>query len=171
MIEIRFETSQDFIQIRKINIEAFGRTAEADIVDKLREHCPDILSLVAEDDGAILGHILFSPVNIEGQGVKHNGMGLGPMAVLPSRQNQGIGSKLIRAGLKILRKRGCAFVIVLGHTKYYPKFGFEPASKYGIICQWPRVPDEAFMVLELSRGTLSGIKGTAKYCDEFNEVM
>jgi putative acetyltransferase len=88
------------------------------------------------------------------------------MAVLPGLQRQGIGSRLVAEGIAALRARGCPFVIVLGHPAYYPRFGFEPASRYGVRAQWA-VPDEAFMLLPLDRSRLTGIAGLARYRDEF----
>jgi len=171
MITVRREISQDIPQIHELNTKAFGQPTEAKIVDRLRKRCPDILSLVAVDNRSIVGHLLFSPVIIEDAGAKSVGMGLAPMAVLPGHQRQGIGSILVRKGLQLLGDRGCPYVIVLGHPEFYPRFGFEPASKYGIACQWPGVPDEAFMVLELMHNALANTKGTARYRDEFNEAM
>ena len=98
-------------------------------------------------------------------------MGLAPMAVLPERQRQGIGSRLVEAGIRILRKQGCPFVIVLGHPGFYPRFGFVSASRYGLTCQWEGVPDEAFMVLILNESTLAGVTGIARYRDEFAAAM
>lgn len=171
MIAIRPESVHDIPQIHDLNVAAFGQPEEAAIVDKLRERCPDILSLVAEDDGSIVGHILFSPVTLESGGMTFGGMGLAPMAVVPGRQREGLGSMLVREGLKLLRERQCPFVIVLGHPDYYPRFGFERASKYGLTCQWPGVPDEAFMVLELAQHTLCDKRGVARYRDEFDDAM
>ncbi len=91
MISVRLERPEDIPKIRMINEEAFGHTTEANIVDKLRCSCPDVLSLVAEDDGIIVGHIMFTPVVIDNQKAKVEGMGLAPMAVKPSRQRQGMG--------------------------------------------------------------------------------
>jgi putative acetyltransferase len=135
MIYIRLETPRDISRVHDINEKAFGQSLEADLVDRLRRSCPDALSLVAEEDGLILGHIMFTPVVINDRERKIRGMGLAPMAVQPVRQRQGIGSKLVVEGLEILRDRGCPYVIVLGHPEYYPKFGFEPASRYGIESQ------------------------------------
>jgi putative acetyltransferase len=171
MIVVRLEKPEDIPQIRAINEEAFGQPDEANIIDKLRSSCSDLLSLVAEDDGIVVGHILFSPVVIINRKSILKGMGLAPMAVLPSRQREGIGSKLVRSGLDILRTRGCPFVIVLGHAEYYPKFGFEPASKYNMVCQWEGVPDEVFMAMVFDNRKSDNLKGVAKYRDEFNEVM
>lgn len=171
MVTIRKEKPEDIKQIHMVNERAFEAPEEARIVDDLREKCPDALSLVADDEGEIVGHIFFSPVEIESSGIVVKGMGLAPMAVRPDRQNQGIGSQLVRAGLEILEKQGCAYVIVVGHPGYYPKFGFESASKYNLTCQWEGVPDEAFMIVVNDPSSLIGVKGVARYRDEFDEAM
>lgn len=93
------------------------------------------------------------------------------MAVLPEGQRQGIGSRLVRSGLDRLRDQACPFVIVLGHPKYYPRFGFERASKYGINSQWAGVPDEAFMIIVFDEGALQGVSGVARYRAEFDAAM
>ncbi len=97
-------------------------------------------------------------------------MGLAPMAVLPDRQRQGIGSDLVRGGLNILRERNCPFVVVVGHPEYYPRFGFEPASTHGLASQWEGMPDAAFIVLVLDVDAMAGLSGVAKYREEFDEV-
>jgi len=171
MIIIRIEKSEDVLQVRKINEQAFETSAEANIVDILRQTCPNSLSLVAEDENCVVGHILFSPAVVNSAGGRIEGMGLAPMAVLPGRQRQGIGSQLVKRGIEILRERGCPFVIVLGHPEYYPRFGFELASKYELSSQWDGVPDEAFMVMIMDHAPLKGVSGVAKYREEFNEAM
>jgi putative acetyltransferase len=171
MVTVRKEKPEDIKQIYSVNEKAFGVSTEAEIVDALRENCSDTLSLVAEDDGEIIGHIFFSLAEIEWMGKVIRGMGLAPMAVRPDRQRQGIGSQLVKAGLEILKEQGCSYVIVLGHPEFYPKFGFEPASKYGLTSQWEGVPDEAFMVIVMEPSSLLGVKGVAKYRDEFDEAM
>jgi putative acetyltransferase len=171
MITIRPEKPQDIPGVRHINELAFETPAEADVVDKLRQSCPDLLSLVAEDGDRLVGHILFSPAVIHGSGAKIEGMGLAPVVVHPDRQRRGIGSRLVRRGLEILKERGCPFVIVLGHPKYYPRFGFERASRYGLSSQWDGVPDEAFMIIVMDRKSVRGVRGVAKYREEFNEAM
>jgi putative acetyltransferase len=166
---IRLERPEDASSVRQLNELAFGRPAEADLVEKLRRACADRLSLVAAN-GAVVGHILFTPVVVEGGARRVLGMGLAPMAVLPGRQRQGIGSQLVRRGLDILRERGCPFVVVVGYPEYYPRFGFEPASKHGLVSQWAGVPDAVFMVLVLDVHTMTGTSGVARYRDEFNAV-
>ncbi len=123
---------------------------EADLVDALRRETKPIISLVADDAGAIDGHIMFSPVSlIEHPGLKI--MGLAPMAVVAKRQRSGIGSSLVRAGLEACKEIGAGAVVVLGHADYYPRFGFAPAVNFAIGCGYD-VPAEAFMAVELRRG-------------------
>ena len=167
MIIIREESLEDIAAIRQVNEQAFNQPDEAALVDLLRAHGKVSFSLVAVDDDRILGHILFSPVTIEQTAKTVSAIGLAPMAVLPEFQNQGIGSLLVRRGLEECRKAGHDCVVVLGHPEYYPRFGFVPASKYGIKSEFD-VRDEVFMVLELYEGALSGCKGTVKYQPEFN---
>lgn len=171
MIKIRKENPSDISDVRKLNDSAFIQPQEGSIVDKLREKCNEILSLVAVHENKIVGHILFSPVTIEGKTKNIKGMGLAPMAVLPELQNQGIGSKLVMAGLDEIKRTACPFIIVLGHEKYYPRFGFVPASKYGVRCQWENVPDGVFMIMILNKKEFDGFSGTAKYREEFNEAV
>jgi putative acetyltransferase len=166
---IRPESPEDYSSVRHVNELAFGRPTEADLVERLRQACTDSLSLVAEDD-AVVGHILFTSVVVESEGRRVLGMGLAPMAVIPDRQRQGIGSQLVRRGLDILRQRGCPFVVVVGHPEYYPRFGFERASMHGLTCRWEGVPDAAFMVLVLDERGMAAVSGAAKYREEFNDV-
>ena len=171
MITIRPEQPNDIVAVRAINETAFDGPAEAAVVDSLRTACPDALSLVAVEDDRIVGHIFFSPAFVSAGKEATRGMGLAPMAVLPERQRQGVGSLLVRAGIEALRERNCPFIIVLGHPEYYPRFGFVPASQHGLSCQWDGVPDEAFMALILDEGAMAGVSGTARYRDEFDEAM
>ena len=154
-----------------LNDKAFGQPDEGRIVDKLRKSCNGILSIVAISNNKIVGHIMFSPVTIEAQEGVIEGMGLAPMAVLPELQNQGIGSKLLKEGLRIIRNTSCPFVIVLGHEKYYPRFGFKRASKYGLKSQWEGVPDDAFMAIILNYLVMRGVSGIVRYREEFDEAM
>ena len=169
MITIRVEKPEDVGKIRLVNEQAFESPAEADIVDALRRRGAIILSIVAEVDGDIVGHILFTPVTIETAESKFYALAIGPMAVAPDYQNKGIGSELVRKGLEECLNRGYDVVIVLGHPEFYPRLGFKPASPYGIKCEF-EVPDEVFMVAQLKEGALSGISGTVEYQPEFSEV-
>jgi putative acetyltransferase len=169
VIEIRKEEQRDCDAVHQLNAAAFDNGPEAALVDKLRVSCKDCLSFVADEDGEVVGHILFTPATVEGSSAV--GMGLAPMAVLPSHQRKGIGSQLVRYGLEFLRKIACPFVIVLGHPGYYPRFGFEPASKYRLVSQWEGVPDNAFMVIIFDKAALTESGGIARYLEEFNEAM
>jgi putative acetyltransferase len=167
---VRHERADDAAAVRKVNLAAFGGAAEADVVDALRANCSDLLSLVAVDEGQVIGHVLFSPAVIEGSGTVRHGMGLAPVAVQPARQRQGVGSALIRAGISELKERGCPFIVVLGHAGYYPRFGFVEASRYGIRSEWD-VPDEAFMILPLNEASVGVEPGVARYRPEFSSAV
>lgn len=169
MIKIRKEEEGDRDAIHHLNSVAFDNGPEADLVDRLRASCKDYLSFVAVEDGSVVGHILFTPATIEG--CAEGGMGLAPMAVIPSRQSKGIGSRLVRHGLEYLRHAGCPFVIVLGHPEYYPRFGFKLASEHQIRSQWEGVPDDAFLITVFDSGVLPKTGGIARYRDEFDEAM
>ncbi|MCH7872085.1 MAG: N-acetyltransferase [Planctomycetes bacterium] len=169
MNTIRNEKPADASAVRHVNEQAFGRPAEANLVEALTDHDAVTLSLVALDDTKIVGHILFSPVEIESDDAAFVGAGLGPMAVLPQCQRRGIGSQLVRCGLEVLRDADHTFVVVLGHPEFYPRFGFVPASRLGLSCTYD-VPDEVFMAMELRDGGLNNIRGIARYRGEFDET-
>ena len=169
MIIIRAEKTEDRDAIHRVVELAFGQRGEADLVDALRENASPCISLVATLDELVVGHIFFSPVTIEAEKDTFAAMGLAPMAVLPEYQNQGIGSQLVREGLKECERLGHDIVVVLGHPKFYPQFGFAPASLKGLRSEYD-VPDEVFMVLELSEGALAGRVGLVKYHPEFGKV-
>lgn len=168
MIVIRSEIPEDYAAVYQVNALAFARKNEAALVNRLRAVHPHI-SLVAIEDDQIVGHIFFSPVSIESEDAKFMALGLAPMAVLPEHQNQGIGSQLVRRGLKECEEQNHNVVFVLGHPNYYPRFGFTPAKAKGIVCEYP-VPDEIFMVVELKPEALSGRTGLMKYRPEFAGV-
>ena len=117
----------------------------------------------------MVGHIFFSPVSIESAASSFTAIGLAPLAVLPEFQRQGIGSLLVQHGLKECLRLGFPVVVVLGHPRYYPRFGFSPAKSKGLDCEYP-VPDEVFMVAELSPGALRGRTGLVKYRPEFADA-
>lgn len=168
MIAIRSEQPEDKDAIHRVNEQAFNASEEAILVDQLREHGKVVLSLVAVHDGQVVGHILFSPIVIETADQALEGVGLAPMAVLPEFQNQGIGSRLVRAGLDECRRLGHKLAVVLGHPEFYPRFGFVPASRYGIRSEFD-VRDEVFMAMELQPGALAGCAGLVKYQPEFDD--
>lgn len=169
MLVIRAETEADHSAVRQVNERAFSRVDEADLVDALRKNAQPQISLVAELDGQVVGHILFSPVSIESEASRFTALGLAPMAVLPEFQNQAIGSELVWRGLEACRSLGHDVVVVIGHPEYYPRFGFVPAKQKGLSCEYP-VPDEVFMIVELREGALAGRKGVVKYGPEFSSV-
>lgn len=165
---IRAEEDQDRDTVHAVNAAGFETPAEADLVDQLRTQAHPIISLVAEDDGIVVGHIMFSPVSLP----EHPDltiMGLAPMAVAPAHQRRGVGSALVRAGLTWCMEIEVDAVVVLGHPKYYPRFGFLPAAHFGIGCEYD-VPDEIFMAMELRQGALRGTSGTVKYHSLFRSV-
>jgi len=171
MLVIREESQLDIPTVRALNIAAFGQETEADIVDAIRTDCADAVSLVALDGQEIVGHIFFSPVLIECENETVQAMGLGPMAVWPQQQRQGFGSLMVKAGIEAMRQLGCPLIVVLGHPDFYPRFGFRPASRLGLRCQWPGVPDEAFMTLVLDEQATTGVSGTVWYRQEFDQAL
>ena len=169
MLTIRPETPRDLDAIRRVNEQAFGQRAEADIVEKLRSRAVLTLSLVAVRENEVEGHIAFSPIAVESEGSSFAAIALAPMAVLPACQRQGIGGQLVRAGLEACRDLGHEIVVVLGYPAYYSRFGFVPAGPKSMSCEF-EVPEEAFMVLELREGALVGRGGVVKFQPEFNET-
>ncbi|MFC2129428.1 GNAT family N-acetyltransferase [Bacteroidota bacterium] len=170
---IRKETPDDYNSVYAVNKSAFEQENESRLVDQLRRSEVFIpgLSLVAELEGQIIGHILLTSLKIlDKEGLTHDSISLAPMSVLPEFQNMGIGSELVKEGLKKAGELGFGSVIVIGHDKYYPRFGFEPASKWNIFCPFD-VPDEVFMALELIPGALENVSGTVLYPKEFDDAL
>jgi putative acetyltransferase len=162
-ITIRPETATDHEAIRQVNLLAFGQEAEGELVDMLREQGYVRLSLVAERDSKIVGHILFSAIQIGAE----DALALAPMAVVPDHQRRGIGSALIQTGLEQCRQAGHRIVIVLGHPDYYPRFGFLPELAAPLKSKYA---GEAFMALELVPGALDGVTGEVKYPPPFDAI-
>lgn len=154
--------------MRSLNTTAFGRSAEADLFDALRDTACPLVSLVADIGSTIVGHILFSPVSLM-EYKRLRIMGLGPMAVVPEHQRRGVGSALVREGLRQCQQIGCQAVVVLGHPEYYPRFGFVPAVEHSIRSEY-EAPDDVFMVTELEAGALRGVSGVARYDEAFGSV-
>jgi putative acetyltransferase len=167
-MRVRAEQEEDRAAVHAVNVSAFGTPLEANLVDALRDQAEPIVSLVAEDNGVIVGHILFSPVSLPGHPALKLA-GLAPMAVAPEHQRKGIGSALVRAGLADCRRLGFGAVVVLGHPGYYPRFGFSPSARFGIACEY-EVPEDAFMVVELESGFLRHASGTVRYHAAFGDV-
>jgi putative acetyltransferase len=164
-VRTRPEEPADGPAIRAAHDRAFGGPREGRIVEALRGVGPRV-SLVAVDGSAVVGHVLFTPVVVEAGGGAWSALALGPMAVLPERQRRGVGSALVRDGLRACRALGEPVVFVLGHPDYYPRFGFRPAGPLGLSSEFD-APVAAFMVAELSAGALAGRTGRVRYRPEF----
>ena len=165
-MNIRTEKPSDVDKIWSINAEAFETEDEANLVNALRDSGVSYISLVAEEDDELVGHILFTTVELIGDDAGLRLMGLAPMSVVPKLQNKGIGSLLVKAGIEQCVSKGFDAIVVLGHPEYYPKFGFVPSVKYAISSEY-EVPDDTFMVLELKEGSLRGKQGVIKYHETF----
>jgi putative acetyltransferase len=164
MSSIRPESAADYDVVRHVNQLAFGRDDEAQLVDVLRDGGHVRLSLVAEQEDQIVGHIMFSNLRIITDSGTIPGLALAPMAVLPSAQRRGIGSALVRHGLDACREQGHRIVVVLGHPEYYPRFGF--SADLARRLQSPFSGD-AWMALEVVDGALAGITGRVEYPPPF----
>lgn len=165
---VRAESPADRAQVFSLHQAAFGGDGEARLVDLLRAQASPFVSLVAEVEGELVGHIAFSPMTLPGS-VGRLVMGLAPVGVAPEWQRKGIGAALCRAGLEACRAMGVEAVFVLGHAEYYPKFGFAPAARFGISSEY-EVPHDYFMALELEQGALAGVSGKVKYHEAFAEL-
>jgi putative acetyltransferase len=168
LLTIRLETASDREAVFRVEADAFGREKNARLVDALRANGKVLLALVAELDGEVVGHILFTPMTIESPGGSHAAVCLGPLAVATAHQRQGIGGKLIEAGLAELRAAGHGAVFLQGHPSYYPRFGFRPAREFDTHYEDDR---DAFMALELYPDALDNVSGNVKYAPEFDEFV
>lgn len=166
MLTIRAESEKDYAAIRDVVEQAFEQPQEATLVEALRALASPFISLVAEEDGEIIGHILFTPVTVESEEGSFEAIGLAPLAVRPDHQRRGVGGKLVVAGLDACLQRGFDLIFVLGHAHYYPRFGFIPAIRKGFTCEYP-VPEDVFMVAELRAGAAGGRRGLVKYHPAF----
>jgi putative acetyltransferase len=150
-----------------VHLTAFPTPAEADLVERLRAGGKAVIELVALDGTSIVGHILFSPIALEPL-AGTVGLGLAPVAVMPDHEKHGVGRRLIQNGLAECHGWGAGFVVVIGDPPYYSRFGFEPAGKYGLRCEYPA--GDAFMVFKLESGALPPPGTLVKYDPEFAAV-
>jgi putative acetyltransferase len=164
-IIVRPESTADEDAIRHVNRLAFGQDEEARLVDALREGGFVRVSLVAEQEGQVVGHILFSDLPIITGNGRVAALALAPMAVLPELQRQGIGSALVQMGLEACRQQGHRIVVVLGHAHFYPRFGFSP--KLATHLESPFSGSDSFMAHELVAGALDGVAGRVQYPPPF----
>ena len=164
MTVIRRETAADVESIREVNRQAFGGEDEGRLVDRLRDRGFARLSLVAVVNDWVVGHILFSDLTIETDRETIHSLSLAPLAVLPTHQRCGIGSALVREGLRTAQQSGHRIVIVLGHPAFYEQFGFSAN-----LAQWLRSPYSGpnFMALALEPGALEGVGGDVRYPPPF----
>ncbi len=169
---VKQESKKDYRGITHCNDFAFKQREEGVLVESIRKNPKFIpeLSLIAEVDAEIIGHILFFPIIIISKQTSFSSLSLAPMSVVPEYQNKGIGTELVKSGMEKARELGFESVIVLGHEKYYPRFGFKPASNWNIKSPFP-VPDGAFMAIELIPNALIKVNGIVIYPKEYDVAL
>jgi putative acetyltransferase len=170
-VVIRPARPGDSRAIASVHRSAFDTDAEARLVEALIAEGDGVISLVAVENAVVVGHVLLSTVTIGRAGSAAEALSLAPIAVRPDSQRSGIGSALVQASLDAAREQEWGSVVVLGHPGFYPRFGFEPATPRGILPPWPDVPEDAWMVAELSPGALDGVAGVAAFPRPFEEVV
>ena len=170
-IIIRKETPDDFAQVARLIEMAFCQKNEAMLVEKLRHNKKynPMLSIVADYGGYVMGHILFFPIVIKSRDSETESLALAPLSVSPEFQKMGVGGRLIHHGVKIAQEIGYGSAIVLGHPKYYSRFGFVPAIKWNIKAPF-EVPEDALMAMEFEQGALKNAGGIVEYPLEFSEL-
>lgn len=166
---IREERPEDAEAVHAVLVAAFGREAEARLVQRLRASARIACAMVAEEKGRVLGHVVFSRIAVERGDAEIPMLALAPLAVLPAFQRLGIGSALVSAGLERCRMERHARVLVVGDPVYYGRFGFVPASRFGLKCPFP-VPEEAFMAIELEPDAFAQVSGLVRYGHEFDDL-
>jgi putative acetyltransferase len=169
---IETERAEHQAGIRAVHLAAFPTPLEADLVERLRAGRQSVISIVAREGDSVVGHVLFSPVTVHEEGNPDNviahGLGLAPLAVLPAFQRRGVGKALVEAGLAQCRQRAVGFVVVVGDPRYYPQFGFEPASQHGLSDEFSA--GDAFQVLRLDPAMLPPQGGLVRYGKEFADL-
>lgn len=168
-VSIRSEKPSDRAEVKALVSAAFERSDESDLIEALDgEH--GVISLVAQKDGTLLGHLLFSPVTVtDSAGIERREIALGPIAVRPTQQGNGVGTALIEGGLRQCREAGWSLVFVLGDPRFYQRFGWQVAAQHRIGCRWDQ-SGRNFQVLELEPEALSGCQGEVSYHQAFDEV-
>jgi putative acetyltransferase len=167
---IRPARPHDELAIQAVHRRAFPTDAEARLVALLVERGKAAVSLVAELDAQVAGHILFSPATIETPGHPLSiGLGLAPVAVLPELQNRGIGTALVETGLDAARQLQAPFVVLIGHPAFYSRFGFMPAGSFNLTCDFGA--GDAFQIIDLIEGSLHEAGGVVRYAAEFYELF
>jgi len=174
MLTIRQEEEKDYRKVFELTEEAFRTMEQSDhqehfLVERLRKSDAFIpeLSLVAEnEDGVIAGHILFTKIKIENSSESFDSLALAPVSVKPEFQNEGIGGQLILFGHLVAKELGHQSVILIGHEDYYPRFGYEKTSNFGISFPFD-IPEENGMAIELVENGLKNVTGVVKYPKEF----
>lgn len=167
-LELRPESGQDIPGIRAVETAAFSRPAEARLVEQARQHGRVSLSMVAVEQGSLVGHVLLTPLSSENGSIPTGGLGLGPLAVAPEAQGKGVGARLVRAALERARSMGHGFVVLLGDPAYYARFGFKPGRSLGLTSDYGS--GDEFQALELRVGALAGADGRVHYIPEFGEL-
>jgi len=170
-IKVRAETADDFRAIDVVNLSAFEGEEEAQLIGALRKSpgfIPD-LSLVAELNGRIVGHVVLSKVRFQSGQDSSEILALGPMSVVPSQSHRGIGSELIEAAVARAKPLCYSAIVVAGHPDYYQRFGFKKAGDWNVSCNLS-VPDDALLAMELVDGALAG-GGTVEYPELFKALF
>jgi putative acetyltransferase len=164
-VVVRTEEAVDIPAITAVNRACFPTDAEANLVDALRAAGRLSISLVAVVDDKVVGHVAFSPVTTANG---EAGLGLGPLAVLEHHRCQGIGAGLVRSGLLACQTADYGWAVVLGDPAYYARFGFRPASEFGLS---DFQGGEHFQAIELIPGQLPQNAGVVRYAPEFNALV
>ncbi len=168
-VTVRHANPDDWPAIADIHDAAFGGTSESALIAAIEQTGRPVISLLALAGSVAVGHVFFSPVHVQCAGSSISTLALAPMAVSPRLQRQGIGSQLVRSGLRACIEQACALVVVVGHPHFYPRFGFRPAAAMGLVSPYSAAGD-AFMALELVPGLLGGGAGVVEYPEEFAGV-
>lgn len=152
--------------VLELNRLAFKGDEESRLIKKLADDASILASFVAVDGEEVVGHILFSPLYVMAEGKRIDAAALAPMCVMPSRQKQGIGTRLVEHGIEAMKSAGQSAIIVLGHVNFYPRFGFRHELAKNLSCAFNKY--DAFMGLELRAGSLGGKSGTCIYPRAFD---